>query len=733
MNFDTRMRNQRMGLESSTSPFSYAAHTGFLEGLILLAVTNSPLFALGPAAISAITTGLAAVAVTAAVVGAQYLFAPKPPKPEDGKVPRTQAIPPRIFAIGRNRIAGYYMLWEASGDKLLAVQALSGHRISSIDKFWLHDDEVSIDGSGYVQEMEDGRYKNDRVRLFHRLGEVPETPYSEIVALLGTTGQWTENHRGDGQASMAMICSAPGAEKFQEIFPHGPPQASAEGDWALLYDWRDPTQDINDPSTWKFSKNAALALAWHMCFNPFGEQQDFNRAILPVLDLWTEEADICDEDIARADGGTEKRYEVNGWATTETDLIGITNSILAACDGHLVRRGDGTVILTVGKFRESRVETITDADIVGHTLQTDYAEEESINRLVPKFTYPATGYTTTDTDYFESAADQLRDGRILAQDASFEWVHNWRQARRLGKREWLRRQEKIHGTLNVRLSGMNAAYSRWVRLQTPLRFPSLNGKLIENRRAIISLMQGGFQLDWVKHPDDIDAWNAATDEGSAPPVPPKVYGDGLPTATIDTVTAISSGSSVRLRVVIVDPIREDLTPQVRYRIKDAGGGTPGSWVTQEFPDAGPSAGLIVMDTNPVTPDEELEVQAGFKATGGSSSDWRPEPPAEITSTVDTTPPQALLTFSASGGAGQFTANFGTENDSHLSRVAIYKVPSGGTLNRATHEVSRPAVAPGVAYALPITSTAGTFDIYAEPLNVSGVPGPLSGPAPATVT
>jgi hypothetical protein len=92
-----------------------------------------------------------------------------------------------------------------------------------------------------------------------------------------------------------------------------------------------------------------------------------------------------------------------------------------------------------------------------------------------------------------------------------------------------------------------------------------------------------------------------------------------------------------------------------------------------------------------------------------------------------------VSFSASDGTGQFVANFSTTNDSHLASVAIYKVASGGTLNRAANLVGRYAVAPGISYALPLSSVAGTFDIYAEPFNRSSIAGPLAGPDSATVS
>ncbi|OMQ42829.1 hypothetical protein [Ensifer sp. 1H6] len=90
--------------------------------------------------------------------------------------------------------------------------------------------------------------------------------------------------------------------------------------------------------------------------------------------------------------------------------------------------------------------------------------EDECNRLIPKFTYPATDYTTSDTDYFEDVDAQLEAGRILAEEAEYQWG----QAQRLGKRDWLRLRQKVKGSIDVRLSGNNAVYSRWVRLDTPL-------------------------------------------------------------------------------------------------------------------------------------------------------------------------------------------------------------------------------------------------------------------------
>lgn len=694
-------------------------------------------FGLSAGAAQIAGTVLSAIAVTAISVGIQYLMAPKPPKPEDGRAPMTQAIPPQFFCVGEARLAGAYMLWESKGRGMYSVQAICGHPIDSFRDFYLHDDKVTIDpiDDGVVTPG-NGRYGDGspkRVKLFTRLGATPETPYDEIVAVLGGDGTWTNSHRGDGQASLGMICLAPGAENFPKAFPYGKPSASVVIRGARVWDFRDELQDPEDPSTWAWSDNPVLLLAWHECFSAFGTQRDFRTAILPVLDMWQEEADVCDELVPLAIGGTERRYTCGGFDTAEKDPKSTTNAILGAMDGWMCERGDGALLVVAGKFREKYVATLTDADVLGYGMQYNVLFEEEINRLIPTFTYPATDYSTSDTDYFEDIAAQQKAGRTLPQQANFPWVQQWRQARRLGKREWQRIQEKKRGQLYVRFSGINGVYAPWVRLQTPLGYPSLNGMLISNRKSVLDVMKGGFEMSFIKMPADIDAWVPATDEGMAPPVPTKPSYDGIPVAQIDTVAAIASGSSVILRVGLIDPGRDDLTPVIRYRDADIGGGVPGPWVELRFPGAAPDGGVIVLDTNPVPADRDLEVEANYAGANNSlGTAWSAT--EEVRSTIDATPPVALTTFSASDGTGEFITNFATMTDVHLSTVAIYKAPSGVPLDRTAHSVGpRYAVSPGIAYAIPGASAAGVFDIYAEPFNGSGVVGPLSGPDTATVT
>lgn len=725
---------QMFGGTALTPIPSQMQQTGILEGFILAGLTTAGVSASVSAFVAPLLAGVAATGISLAV---NSLFAPdvpKPPEPEDGRVPILQSLPPVIYAVGRNRISGYAMLHEAKSDRLYMVNALVGHRIEGLVDLYLHEDKVTIDEDPNphypsmmsVEEGTDGRYGEQRIAFDYRLGLPTETAYGDFVTALTGEGVYTSSYRGDDTASLAIGCRAPSLDTQQKIFPYGVPQASVVLDCARVWDWRDEAQDPDDPTTWEYSRNAVLLMVWHYCFNPYYGPYDYTEAVLPNIDRLTEEADICDEPVDLAAGGEEPRYEANIWTTTDKDPKGFANAILNAGDIWFSHRGDGSLDIIAGKFREELVETITDDDITGYFLQNDVEEENEVNQLIPKFVYPATDYTNTDADAFDDIDSQLIFG-IQRADCDLQAVQSWRQARRLAKREWLRLQMKRRGSLDLNLSGINAAYARWVRIEST-RYPRLNGMLIENRRSVVSFTDGVFSMEFIEHPEDIDAWDPETDEGNAPPVPNGAVSGDIETATIDNIAVMAGSKGAFFRVAIVEPISDSLIPIMRIRLADG----PGQWIEQSFPDAEPDAGLIILDTNPVIGDEDYEIQVGFRATKGTKSAWMPEPPLEESATIDTVAPDDLLSFSASDGVGQFTVNFSAANDPHLSRVAIYKVPSGGSLVRATHEISRPFVAAG-NYNLPFSSGTGNFDIYVEPLNVSGIAGTLEGPDAVTVT
>lgn len=322
---------------------------------------------------------------------------------------------------------------------------------------------------------------------------------------------------------------------------------------------------------------------------------------------------------------------------------------------------------------------------------------------------------------------QIVPTRLLAQEANYQWVQQWRQARRLGKRDWLRLQQKVTGQINVRLSGINSVYSRWVKLDAPKMLPRLDGAIVENRKSVLSLLQGGFVMDIMKHPPNIDAWSPSIEEGSPPATPPRTDAGGIPTPVINLVQAKPNGNSVYIRVVIIDPDDETLIPVIRYRLANAGSGTPGPWIEQRFPNPVPAGGFIDMSTNVVPSNQLLDIQASFIASDGDYGNWSVT--ANVTATVDPTAPGVPLNMTTANASGTVTVSAKAANDN--TRYLIFKRGTTGQTFAAATMIGQYNVTANQTITLTDTPGTGTWKYWCGAENISGVPS--STQASSTIT
>lgn len=534
----------------------------------------------------------------------------KVPTPSDGTQTLRQPISPRFMGYGRARIAGAYMLYEESGGSSYDVIALHEGRIGGFILYYLADDLVTIDGSGVVTAVtggDDGRYTSF-VTIKTRLGAATETAYSEIATPLSTI--WTTNHRGDGVASAAMICAPISSQNYFSKYPRGLPKLSVVCDLAPLFDPRDGAQSRLDPSTWLVSRNPVLQIINYLT-DVRGLGLAWDDIIQPVLDELMAEADLCDELVAKV-GGTEERYQSSGWFYLTNDPVEILGSILAACDGWMAERGDGTLALTVGRYRAPSV-IISDDHIIGFTIDHGVADEEIINEI--KFSYNA-----PDNDYKEAPGAPWRDdasiaevGRIRSHSMTLTWVQSHPQARRIAKRAMLRHQASLRGTLTVSLFGLMALGKRWVRVQSGL-VSDLADAVIEIARARIDIANARVTFDWsLINPNEIDAWDPDTEEGTPPAFPGKLT--LLPQLVPDNAHAVTS-SDAKLQVVFTDPSRPDLGYAVEYRTPSGSG----SYTRQEFDSSTLSGGLMSCTTD-AKPAGTYDVRIASIASQGSVSEF----------------------------------------------------------------------------------------------------------------
>lgn len=515
-----------------------------------------------------LATVVGSVVVAAVLVGVKILTAKPAPKQEDGSIPIRQASPPRQGGYGRGRPRGYYMCYEQRNGTSADVIAFASGRVGGYVQHYLHDDAVTLDGSGFVQALAEGQYGGNNVRILTRLGEPTETAFAEVVDLLGSDGTWTDSHRGDGIAGLALIAKSVKATQHQKIYPNNLPMPSPVMDMFRVWDFRDPAQSRTDPSTWATSRNPFVnALDYMTQPNRGGPLLDYETRFAPVLALWIKAANQCDDLVAKV-GGTQKRYECGGWYTFDTKNDEVVGEMMAACDGWLAEGLDGTMIPVCGVYEEPTrdILTIRPKHLKGgYRVRRGVPVEERINEIIPSFTSPPHKYAVVQALPLTNDADIARVGR-KPRAITFAWCQDFPQLRRLTKRSIDRFSAEMSGELRLSLFGLALMTRRWIKVQLP-NVAGLADAVIENQGIKIDLLRGRCVLQFIKvDPAKIEGYNPATDEGEPPPVVAKGSRGDLPVLTDFRAEAL--GSPPFRITASWDTIvsRTDLGYVLRYRL-----------------------------------------------------------------------------------------------------------------------------------------------------------------------
>jgi hypothetical protein len=708
---------------------------------ILTAILGASLFAtpiLGTT-LGAILTGLL---TTALGIGLSLLLTPRPKTPpaESGIIAVQQSIPYRNYGYGRAANAGAVMVKEEISGWYVFVAAIAGHQIDAFEALYLNDDLViaPITGNrivGNIPAGADGRYRSNIVNIDTRVGFATETYYTIINALMGAS--WDTNYRGDSIASLAMTLMPVEAKYFPTGYPYGACAPRPVLRWALVYDWRDGTQFLATPSTWKWSQNAAICIAHWLTLSPFGFRDNFTTSITPYLSEWTQAANDCDDAMALKAGGTEPRYRINGFSSAESNIATTLLTMLQCCDGHLIKVG-GAYRLKVGKYQTPTV-IITDDDIAGVYFQNGQLTENKVNEATAKYTSPDNGYVTVDTDPMVDTTDQsVRPGAPRKSQLDLSWVQYPGQASRLLKREMIRQKEPLRGKLTLKWSGMNAAFERDFIVQSN-SIPRLANVVLQNMKPVISAKQLRVEIDFIGSGPQIDTYSAASDETTHPTIVARPSSGSPPVPTGlavvgELISDPSGASSVILNLSWDDPsiglpYAVGLTFIGQYRLHDGGGGVPGPWVSLSIISPVLSGGRYSSQTTVVPLGVSLDVEI---ATIGAGTSAYCSPVTVSTALVDLAPLPPTWT-SAVGAAGHATLSVTAPYSANFDSIQFYRALSGGTFSSSTPIGSPVVGARAATITYTDTHSAGSFDYFAVALTTALVGSAPAGPRAATIT
>lgn len=607
---------------------------------------------------AAITTQ---VALTVAVTAASTALT-RPPQPEVGKSTVLQERPPRAFGVGKCRVSGPFMLREVFELNYTQIIALPEGPVDHYGRYWLNDDEVTVI-SNQVQGMDDRRYPTGKVRFETRLGEDTETAYSTAVA--DFPGLWTTNHRGDGVPSILLRLTNGDKDKFSRDYPNGVQTTPSIEAFYRAYDWRDEAQDPDDNTTWTYSANPVVWLV-NVLWRRFGA--DWDERFAPSLDILTAEADVCDEAVDLAAGGTEPRYECGFFFLATNAAADVIAIILASMDGWFGQRSDGAYIIRAGHYIEPTV-IFGDKEIYDYEFNPGPTPDAARNYLTISFTDPAAAYSKVETTPWADETDIALRGEEKRQDFYPQAVQSNGQVRRLGKPA-LHRLLTPHGTFRTPLSARRGMGERFVGLNIS-ECDDLNGVVVELGEYTIDLASASIVWTYQLADAAIYSWNPETEEGDGPSGTDRPTPEVLDDPDIDDVTAFyeatGGGTGVRLSVEATGPDRADLTWAVRWRVDGAT-----SWVEAEASDIDPLS-PVVLETGFVTADETIQVQVAYRTGSGVLSDWSPTIPFEVDTTTDgIAPAPCTLPSASSPGAGAADFTFRNSVSTNFDHARVFR-------------------------------------------------------------
>lgn len=454
--------------------------------------------------------GAQAVLYTGVSMGLNAVAQSQMPNPATQQTTRKQTRPLRYVAFGGpSRMSGAYMLRESVGNKLGLVFGICEGRLASIDRIYLNDDRVTLNGAGWVQGMAGERYgSGDLVRISTRLGNPIETRHTILDPTFSS--YWPLTARGDGVASLALFAQHRSQESVGRHFPNGEPMPSIVGT-PVCYDWRDPIQSRADQATWKACANPVVWLV-HLEWYRFG--RNWARCIEPVLADLTAEANYCDGAVPLKVGGTEPRYRVAGNYPSNIQPQAIRSSILASMDGWLSTNGKGHLILKVGRYQEPGF-ILPPEHIRGYSWSAGERDEREINALTVSFVSPDHDYSEIEAGQWRDSAAIAKKGIERAEPLGLTTVFSRSQSMRLAKRKMSRLSAPRKGQVRADIYGLNGLGQRYIRVQNP-EHPGMADVVCEVMNVEIDFASSQVVFDVIQADVNIDAWDPAEEEGELP-------------------------------------------------------------------------------------------------------------------------------------------------------------------------------------------------------------------------
>lgn len=373
-----------------------------------------------------------------------------------GELPR-QGLLGRVMTSG-SLLDGFNFGGKYNTDWEVLVIALADHRCAGLIGFYVGDAYVPFSGNGNVAGY------NNKLQVTFYAGSA-----TQAADLTLTTHGWS------AADTLAGICYVVVQYKADADGEKNPTWAGGRPTFAWVVNGLpcyDPRKDSTvpggsgphrwaDPSTREFSDNLAICrYNWvrgiYACDRIDQPAQLLLGRGLSAVEAPPERvaaaANLCDEPVALAAGGSEPRYRVSALIGADEEYGAVEEKFAASCAGVLIQP-EGSIEVEPGHAK-SPVAYFTDLDLViGKPVTfSNYrseADELWCNTVVPRYNEPAQKWADHAAPVRRVVADLIADGSPRERTLSLEYCRSGPQAQRCG--EIMRRQGRLLRTATVTL------------------------------------------------------------------------------------------------------------------------------------------------------------------------------------------------------------------------------------------------------------------------------------------
>jgi hypothetical protein len=391
------------------------------------------------------------------------------------KIPRTQISrlnvsldpsTPRKVVFGTTAMPLDLRYHESSGTDQEYVDyiiALAAHKVASIDEIWFEEKQAWTASGGVT-----GTYSG-----YLTVTTRTEGTSGNYISINGG-GNWGSTRRLTGCAYLHLRIKRTGNSKKAESPLAGglPSRVTVIGNGALLYDPRKDstvpggsgTHRATDQATWGAYTNAddtdnpVLQLLWWMLGWEINGKLSvgcgipYNRIDMPSF---ITAANICDENVTLAIGGTQKRYRASGTASDADERSDIINNLLISINGTLRDNGGKLTVTAMKNDLADYVLTLSENDMLGSfDWQQTRGLTENYNIVRGRYVDPSNNSLYQMVDYPEvSLASPDGIERVMSVDLPY--IEDGRRAQRVAKQILQRNQYRgmFSTTFNAKALG----------------------------------------------------------------------------------------------------------------------------------------------------------------------------------------------------------------------------------------------------------------------------------------